>query len=36
MADALFTDEDLAAGEELVARPWSFVKGVVALEGPSG
>jgi GTP-binding protein len=33
MADALFTDEDLAAGEELVARPWRFVKGVVALDG---
>jgi len=31
--DALFTDEDLAAGEQLVARPWQFVKGVVALEG---
>ncbi len=30
---ALFSPEDLAAGERLVARPWRFVKGVVALEG---
>jgi GTP-binding protein len=33
MTDALFSDEDLAAGEQLVAKPWRFVKGVVALEG---
>jgi GTP-binding protein len=33
MTDALFTDDDLAAGELLVARPWRFVKGVVALDG---
>ncbi len=33
MTDALFSDEDLAAGELLVAKPWRFVKGVVALEG---
>lgn len=32
-AGALFTPEDLEAGERLVARPWQFVKGVVALEG---
>jgi GTP-binding protein len=32
-ADALFTPEDIAAGERLVLRPWQFVKGVVALEG---
>lgn len=30
---ALFSPEDLAAGEGLVARPWRFVKGVVALDG---
>ena len=30
---ALFSPEDLAAGERLVARPWRFVKGVVALDG---
>ena len=30
---ALFSPEDLAAGEQLVARPWRFLKGVVALEG---
>jgi GTP-binding protein len=30
---ALFSPEDLAAGERLVLRPWRFVKGVVALEG---
>jgi GTP-binding protein len=30
---ALFSPEDLAAGERLVARPWRFVKGVVALNG---
>jgi GTP-binding protein len=29
----LFSPEDLAAGERLVARPWRFVKGVVALDG---
>ena len=34
MADAtLFSPEDVAAGEALVARPWQFVKGVVALDG---
>lgn len=34
MTDAgLFSAEDLAAGERLVARPWRFVKGVVALDG---
>ncbi len=34
MADAaLFTPEDLEAGERLVLRPWQFVKGVVALDG---
>lgn len=33
MADLLFTDEDLAQGELLVAKPWHFVKGVVALDG---
>lgn len=32
MADALFTQDDLAAGERLAAKPWRFVKGVVALE----
>ena len=32
-ADALFSPEDLEAGEQLVARPWRFVKGVVALDG---
>jgi GTP-binding protein len=32
-ADALFSPEDLEAGEQLVARPWHFVKGVVALDG---
>ena len=31
--DALFSAEDLAAGERLVARPWRFIKGVVALDG---
>lgn len=31
--DALFSPEDLAAGERLVAKPWRFIKGVVALEG---
>lgn len=30
---ALFSPEDLEAGERLVARPWRFVKGVVALDG---
>lgn len=30
---ALFTPEDIAAGERLVSRPWRFVKGVVALDG---
>ncbi len=30
---ALFSPEDLAAGDRLVARPWRFVKGVVALDG---
>ncbi len=30
---ALFSPEDLAAGERLVARPWRFIKGVVALDG---
>ena len=30
---ALFSPEDLAAGEQLVARPWRFLKGVVALDG---
>jgi len=30
---ALFSPEDLEAGERLVARPWLFVKGVVALDG---
>ncbi|HEX2841426.1 ribosome biogenesis GTP-binding protein YihA/YsxC [Hyphomicrobium sp.] len=30
---ALFTPEDLEAGERLVLRPWQFVKGVVALDG---
>ncbi|WP_333795168.1 ribosome biogenesis GTP-binding protein YihA/YsxC [Hyphomicrobium sp.] len=34
MTDAgLFSLEDLAAGERLVAKPWHFVKGVVALDG---
>jgi len=34
MTDAtLFSPEDLAAGEQLVLRPWRFVKGVVALDG---
>jgi GTP-binding protein len=34
MTDAtLFSPDDLAAGEQLVARPWRFVKGVVALDG---
>ena len=32
-ADALFSPEDLDAGEQLVVRPWRFVKGVVALDG---
>jgi GTP-binding protein len=30
---ALFSPEDLAAGERLVLRPWHFIKGVVALDG---
>lgn len=30
---ALYSAEDLEAGERLALRPWSFVKGVVALEG---
>jgi GTP-binding protein len=30
---ALFSPDDIEAGERLVARPWHFVKGVVALEG---
>lgn len=30
---ALFSPEDLAAGERLALRPWHFVKGVVALDG---
>lgn len=30
---ALFSPEDLAAGERLGLRPWHFVKGVVALDG---
>jgi GTP-binding protein len=30
---ALFSPEDLAAGERLVLRPWRFIKGVVALDG---
>jgi len=30
---ALFSPDDLAAGERLVLRPWRFVKGVVALDG---
>jgi GTP-binding protein len=29
----LFTPDDLEAGEQLVLRPWRFVKGVVALDG---
>jgi GTP-binding protein len=32
-SDQLFTPEDIAAGERLVATPWHFVKGVVALDG---
>ncbi len=32
-ADALFSPDDIEAGERLVARPWRFVKGVVALDG---
>lgn len=31
--DALFSPEDLDAGERLVLRPWRFIKGVVALDG---
>ena len=30
---ALFSPEDLAAGGQLGARPWRFLKGVVALDG---
>lgn len=30
---ALFSAQDLEAGERLVAQPWLFVKGVVALDG---
>lgn len=30
---ALFSPEDIEAGERLVARPWRFVKGVVGLDG---
>lgn len=30
---ALFSPEDLAAGERLVLRPWRFIKGVVGLDG---
>ena len=30
---ALFSPEDIEAGERLVARPWRFVKSVVALDG---
>lgn len=30
---ALFSPEDIEAGERLVLRPWQFVKGVVALDG---
>jgi GTP-binding protein len=32
-AAALFSPEDLEAGERLVQKPWRFVKGVVALDG---
>ena len=32
-AEALFSPDDLAAGERLVAKPWRFIKGVVALDG---
>ena len=31
--ETLFSPDDLAAGERLVARPWRFIKGVVALDG---
>lgn len=31
--NSLFSDDDIAAGDRLVARPWVFLKGVVALEG---
>lgn len=31
--DALFSPDDIAAGERLVAKPWRFIKGVVALDG---
>ncbi|AHB47568.1 GTP-binding protein YsxC [Hyphomicrobium nitrativorans NL23] len=31
--EALFSPDDLAAGERLVAKPWRFIKGVVALDG---
>lgn len=30
---ALFSPDDIAAGERLVLRPWRFIKGVVALDG---
>ncbi|HRN87645.1 ribosome biogenesis GTP-binding protein YihA/YsxC [Hyphomicrobium sp.] len=32
-AEALFSPDDIEAGERLVAKPWRFIKGVVALDG---
>jgi GTP-binding protein len=32
MTDGLFTAAELAAGEQLFARPWKFIKGVAGLE----
>lgn len=32
-SDALFSDEDIADGEQLFEQPWHFVKGVVDLDG---
>lgn len=33
MIDETFSADDMLAGERLFARPWTFVKGVVALDG---
>lgn len=33
MSDVPFSPEELAAGERLAARPWSFLKSVVDLDG---
>jgi GTP-binding protein len=33
MTEALYSADEIAAGEQLFARPWKFIKGVVALDG---